>query len=185
MNNGGSPLTNARRRSTNPNDLVFQMDWKLTLAFAGWLWAIVQFTFSFGETRRKNDAELLEKTLSYFERGVLSRSIGISLVEGVWYKSKKNLDVILPVLISQATFLLTESDDTVQEKRNLIRLFHLIHKCLPYANDLFNEAAEISESILSGARSEKGVKLGEATLRVWYSKYNNGNSIGFDEVVNA
>ena len=55
------------------------MDWKVVLAFAGWLLAISQFIFNYREIRRKNDSELLEKTLGYFDKGSLSRSIAISL----------------------------------------------------------------------------------------------------------
>ena len=67
------------------------MDWKLALAIAGWLLAFTQFFFTYRLTKKKNEDELLEKTLGYFERGTQARSIAISLIEGIWLKNKKNL----------------------------------------------------------------------------------------------
>ncbi len=148
------------------------MDWKLALAIGGWLLAFAQFSFTYRLTRKRNEDELLEKTLGYFERGTQARSIAISLVEGIWLKSKKNLDIILPVLIGQANFLMTEAEDYGQESRNLIRLLMLIEKCMPYATDVGIETAEISQALLSGAQSKMGVNVSNITLKYWYARFN-------------
>ena len=150
------------------------MDWKIVLALAGWFFAITQFVFTYKETRQKNEAELLEKTLNYFNQGAQARTIGISLVEGVWCKKKKNLDIILPVLISQVLFLLTEAEDSAQEQRNVFRLLHLIEQSLPHANRYGNELAEISEALMWGAQTETGVDINNGSLGHWYAKFNNG-----------
>ena len=102
------------------------MDWKIALAIAGWVLAITQFMITHRETKNKNENDLLEKTLNSFGKGAQSRSIAISLVEGVWIKQNKNLDIILPVLISQAQFLLSATDNPDAEERNLIRILFLI-----------------------------------------------------------
>lgn len=150
------------------------MDWKIALAIAGWVLAITQFIFSFRETKLKNENELLEKTLNYFGKGAQSRAIAISLTEGVWIKQEKNLDIILPVLISQAHFLLTATDNPEPEERNLIRIFYLIEKCLPYASDVGSEKAEISHALFAGAQTETGVCLANGTLKHWFGKFNSG-----------
>ncbi|TXI30055.1 MAG: hypothetical protein E6Q60_02390 [Nitrosomonas oligotropha] len=155
-------------------------DWTLIIALGGWFFAILQFAFSHTENIRKNEADLLEKTLGYFVKGMLARSIAIGLVDGIWLQKKKFIDVILPVLISQANFLLTEAEDSDQEQRNLIRLLDLIYRCLPYARDRGTELAEISEALISGARSEKGVNLAKGTLRLWFEKLNNGGAEIFE-----
>lgn len=152
------------------------MDWKILLALAGWGLAAVQFIFTHLETKNRNEAELLEKTLNYFGKGPQQRSIAISLVEGIWLKQRKNLDIILPVLISQATFLLTATDKPDAEERNLIRILYLIHKCLPFATNIGNETAEISEALLLGANLDTGVNLPNSALKHWFSKYNNGDT---------
>jgi hypothetical protein len=161
------------------------MDWKLALALGGWILAITQFFFTYRLSRKKNEHELLEKTLGYFERGTQARSIAISLVEGIWLKDKKNLDIILPILISQATFLLTEADEYAQEGRNLIRLLSLIEKSLPYAANIGNEIAEISEALMCGAQSNKGVDVSSATLKSWFAKFNNGDASVFEAEIES
>lgn len=152
------------------------MDWMIALAIAGWALAIAQFVFTYKETRSKNENDLLEKTLNYFGKGAQSRAIAVSLTEGVWFKQKKNLDIILPVLISQAHFLLTATDNPEPEERNLIRILFLIEKCLPYASDICSETAEISEALFCGAQTKGGVNLSNATLKHWFAKFNSGST---------
>lgn len=152
------------------------MDWKIALAIAGWGLAIIQFTFTHRETKSKNEADLLEKTLNYFGKGPQQRAIAISLTEGIWLQQKKNLDIILPVLISQALFILTATDNPDPEERNLIRILFLIEKCLPYATNKGTESAEISEALFCGAQVDTGVNLGNSTLKHWFSKFNSGDT---------
>lgn len=147
------------------------MDWKIVAAFAGWLLAFLQFFLTFRVARDKNEAELLEKTLHYFNQGTQARTIGISLVEGIWWKRKRNLDIILPVLISQVLHLFTDEKATPQDGRNVIRLLGLIEKLLPFASPGSHELAEISEALFFGANSES--KLASAvTLRAWFKRFN-------------
>lgn len=156
------------------------MEIAVILGIAGWVLALLQFVLSFRENKRKNEDELLEKTLGYFERGTVSRSMGISLVDGIWFQKKKHLDVIVPVLISQAEFLLTDADDFANERSNLIRLLYLIEKCLPYSADPKKESIEISNIILGAALSPPKIKYEKTALRHWFSKFNNGDTEMFD-----
>jgi hypothetical protein len=57
------------------------VDWKITLAIAGWFFALTQFAFTYRETRSKNEAELLEKTLNF-----LTKVLKLELSELVWSK---------------------------------------------------------------------------------------------------
>lgn len=160
------------------------MDWKIAIGITGWLLAAVQFAFNFREAKEKNESELLEKTLYYFNQGTQARTIGISLVEGIWWKRKKNLDIILPVLISQVLHLVTEAKDTPQDSRNLIRLLGLIEKLLPHAAPGSHELAEISEALMWGAQIEdKGVS--KASLRAWYKKFNGDAEMWDAEIENS
>ncbi|WP_144211126.1 hypothetical protein [Shewanella donghaensis] len=159
------------------------MDWKIVLAVAGWALAIIQFIFSHIEIKNKNEADLLEKTLSYFGKGAQQRAIGISLIEGIWVKQKKNLDIILPVLITQAFFLLTTTENPDSEERNLIRILFLIEKCFPYATNKEAENAEISEALLSASQVVTGVNLSNSTLKLWFAKFNSGDTEMWDAEV--
>ncbi|WP_447965151.1 hypothetical protein [Nitrospira sp. Ecomares 2.1] len=75
---------------------------------------------------------------------------------------------------------MTESEDYEQESRNLIRLLTLIEKCMPYAADVGNETAEISQTLLSGARLKKGTNVSNVTLKYWYARFNDGNMATFE-----
>lgn len=150
------------------------------IAFGGWLLALIQFVLKHFEGKKKKDEELLEKTLGYFERGTQARAIGISLIESVWLKRKKYLEVIVPVLVSQLNFLLTEAEGNRQEERNLIRLLCLIEKCLPYASDTTNETIEVSEAILHAGASPGKLDIPKPSLRLWYKKFSNGDTETFD-----
>lgn len=156
------------------------MEYAVIIGLLGWLLALIQFIINFRENKRKNDDLLLEKTLGYFERGTIARSMGISLVDAIWFQRKKHLDVIVPVLISQAQYLFTEAEDYASERRNLIRLLFLIEKCLPYSVNPRNENIEIIEIILSAATSPGKIILPDGILRIWYSKFNNGDTELFD-----
>jgi hypothetical protein len=150
------------------------------IAFGGWLLAMFQFVLTHLEGRKKNDEELLEKTLGYFERGTQARSIGISLVSAIWLKKKKYLEVIVPVLVSQLIYLLTDAEDFGQERRNLVRLVFLLDDCMSYSLDPQNESIEVMEAILSAALSPGNIDIGKQTLRLWYAKFNNDDSTSFD-----
>src|SRR5947208_3438368 len=91
------------------------------LALGGWIVAGIQFLVSIRETRRKQESELLERTLGYFGDGPIKRSIGISLVQSIWTRNDRQLPVILPVLITQLNHLLLEAQtESRVEERNLI-----------------------------------------------------------------
>ena len=155
------------------------LDWKLFAAFTGWSFAAFQFILTYRESKDKNESDLLEKTLNYFNQGTQARIIGISLIDGIWWKRKKNLNIILPVLTSQILYLLTKASHSEQEARNVIRILHLIHKIIPYTDGY--EIAEISEALMSGAMKKKsGVVMSNITLRLWYAKFTNGDLEGWD-----
>jgi hypothetical protein len=157
----------------------------LLIASGGWLLALIQFLFTHLEGIKRNDEALLEKSLSCFERGTQARSVGISLVEGIWVKRQKYLDVITPVLISQIIFLLEDAKDYGQERRNLIRLLYLIEKCLPHSTDPLYERLEISDALISAAQQPGELCCSKDMLRHWFSKLNNGSTDMFDAEVTA
>lgn len=159
------------------------MDLKDFVALSGWALALIQFAFTYRESKKKNEAELLEKTLSYFERGIQARSIAISLVEGIWVKRRRNLDVFAPVVVSQIIFLLTSAESFTQEQRNLIRLLYLAEKCIPYSLEPNHESAEISEALIESALNPGKLSLPKTTLRHWFAKFNAGETESFDAEV--
>jgi hypothetical protein len=141
------------------------------ISIAGWLFAVVQFILTYKEGRLRSDEKLLEQTLGYFERGTQARSIGISLVQSVWLTRKKNLDVIVPVLVSQLIFLLKDADEFGQESRNLVRILRLLEECLPHTKYAHEESIEIMEALLEAGNRPGKISVTSGFLEIWYQKF--------------
>jgi hypothetical protein len=143
----------------------------IVISLGGWLFAIIQFVLTYREGRFRSDEKLLEQTLGYFERGTQARSIGISLVESIWLVRKKNLDVIVPILVSQLVYLLTDAENYGQESRNLYRILSLLEKCLPHLQNSESELCEIWNALLVAATSPGKIEVTQGALRIWYKKF--------------
>jgi hypothetical protein len=144
-----------------------------TVAFGGWAVAIIQYYLAYRERRQQREEDLLAKTLSYFEGNTQRRSIGISMVEGIWARKGKHMDVLVPVMLNQAIYLLLSSDPTdgVHEERNLVRLYFLLKRCIPKTSDPGDYYPEILNALLRKDPEEKrnGIPLSGPTLRLWFA----------------
>lgn len=142
----------------------------LLLALGGWIVASIQFLFSFRETRRKQESELLEKTLGYFGDGPIKRSIGISLVQSIWTRDDQQLAVIIPVLVAQLNYLLLEGQTKSRvEERNLIRILNLLRCHINEASDPRTERIEVLEALNAKLYElDRGVPMVPAQLETWY-----------------
>jgi|GEM_PF-2101173 len=145
----------------------------LLLALGGWMVATIQFLISFRETRRKQESELLEKTLGYFGDGPIKRSIGISLVQSIWARDAQHLSVIIPVLVAQLNYLLLEGQtESRVEERNLIRILDLLRFHLDKASDPRAERIEVLEALNAKLYAlDRGVPMGATQLEVWYRDF--------------
>ena len=152
----------------------------MIIALGGWLFALVQFLLNYREKKKTSEHQLLESSLGYFERGTQARSIAISLVDSLWVKEKKRLDVIVPVLNSQLYFLLNEAEAFGQEERNIIRLLRVLEKSVAELEDSNEERAEILNTLLMAKNSPKGIRLTSQCLRSWYGKFSGGDTKQFD-----
>lgn len=145
------------------------------VALGGWVVASLQFYFGYRERREQREEDLLAKTLAYFEGKTQRRSIGISLVEGIWAPRKRYMDIIVPVLVNQAVYLLLSSSsvNAVHEERNLLRLFGLLERCIPDCSNPTNHRNEILDAILrrDPELEERGIPLGRSTLETWFKKF--------------
>jgi hypothetical protein len=90
-------------------------------------------------------------------------------VESTWLVRKKNLDVIVPVLVSQLVYLLKDAENFAQESRNLIRILKLLEKCLPHIQNSHYEKCEILNALLEAAMSPGKIPLSYATLETFYT----------------
>ena len=139
---------------------------KWVIACGGWLVAIFLAHLGYAERRASQKADLLLKTVSYFEGGTQKRSIGIALVEGLLRKDSEHARVLVPLLTNQLVYLLLHPDveDSVHEERNLVRLCRLLEQIpsLPSQQEHHNSWCEIGDAIgrwFGGERS--GLRVSE------------------------
>ena len=142
---------------------------KWAVAGGGWILAIVTLLFNYLERRQTREEERLASTLNYFDGGSQKRSIGIALLEGLWFKKKRHHDVIVPLMANQIVYLLlsTDSHDPHQE-RNLVRLFH-VFASIPNLKQKYHERwGDVADAIYRKLEGEKGgLPVSEATLKIW------------------
>ncbi len=102
------------------------------VASGGWIAAIIQATFSFLERKKEKNDVILLKTVEYFTGGSQKRSVGISLIEELIKQKKKYHEIVAPLLANQFVYLLLSSDSesTVHEQRNLVRIYVVLKAIL-------------------------------------------------------
>jgi hypothetical protein len=145
---------------------------KWIIACGGWLVAVFLAYLGYAERKANQKAELLLKTVSYFEGKTQKRSIGIALVEGLLRKNSEHIGVLVPLLTNQFVYLLLHPDvkDSVHEERNLVRLFHLLEEIpsLRAQQEHHDSWCEVGDAIgrwFGGERS--GLRISEPTLKQW------------------
>lgn len=145
---------------------------KWGIACGGWLVAIFLAYLGYAERRASQKADLLLKTVAYFEGGTQKRSIGIALVEGLLRKNPEHVAVLVPLLTNQFVYLLLHPDvkDSVHEERNLVRLYQLLKQIpsLRAQQEHHSSWCEVGDAIgrwFGGERS--GLRVSEQTLKLW------------------
>jgi hypothetical protein len=143
-----------------------------TVSAGGWVVAIITIAIGYLERRQAQEEERLGKTLDYFDGGSQRRSIGISLIEGVWIKKRRFDDVIVPLVANQVVYLLlsTESHDAHNE-RNLVRLVAILRAVPKLAERYFDRWGDVCDAMKRKSDGErKGIPVSQATLQIWSSQ---------------
>jgi hypothetical protein len=139
------------------------------VAAGGWVVALVTLLIGYIERRAARDDERLAKTLDYFDGGSQKRSIGISLVEGLWIHQPRFHSVLAPLIANQIVYLLlsTESRDPHNE-RNLVRMF-MLFKSIPDLRTRYGGAlGDVRDAIHEKYHGEKkGIHITRPTLQLW------------------
>ncbi|MEZ0386534.1 MAG: hypothetical protein ACAI34_05680, partial [Verrucomicrobium sp.] len=113
--------------------------------------------------------------MSYFDGGSQRRSLGIAMVEGVWKYRSSYAQVLVPVLVLQAIYLLRATDNrtAAHEERNLIRILRLLEFMLELVSG--DPGADLLDSIGiahgQACRSPGSCLLGSSSLQVWYQRF--------------
>lgn len=154
---------------------------KWFVACGGWLVAVVLAFCGYLERRAAQRADLLLKTVAYFDGGTQKRSIGISLVEGLLRKDARHREVLIPLLNNQFVYLLLhpEVKDSVHEERNLVRLFFLLQRTPQLRARHYHSWCEIADAIerrLNGEAS--GLSISSVTVKLWRRDLGINEPIG-------
>ncbi|MHB1960055.1 MAG: hypothetical protein ACYCO5_13650 [Acidobacteriaceae bacterium] len=120
--------------------------------------------------RRERQQTLIE-ALGYLTGGSQKRSIGIALIEGLWFKGHPYYRAIIPALTNQAVYLLLETDSKGRHQfHNWLRIMNLILR-VPPEPSFHNLYIELIEAL--DARSEAdagqpgGIEISSPTARLW------------------
>ena len=146
------------------------------LAAGGWVIAAITLLLGYLERRTAREEDRFAKTLDYFQGGSQRRSIGISMLEGVWIRKARYHDVVVPLVANQIVYLLlsTESHDAHNE-RNLIRLLTAF-RAIPHLQEKYHDPwADVCDAIARKHDGEvKGLPVSQPTLRLWAEELGCG-----------
>jgi hypothetical protein len=143
----------------------------LVAAMGGWVVALVTLAIGYVERKATRQEDLLGKTLAYFDGGSQRRSIGISLLEGIWIRKPMIFPVIVPLIANQVVYLLhsTESHDAHNE-RNLVRLVMLLQRVPNLQGTYYDRWGDVRDALhrkLEDGDSKKGIPVSKPTLKLW------------------
>jgi hypothetical protein len=149
----------------------------LVAVVGGWGVALVTLAIGYVERKAAREDDLLGKTLGYFDGGSQRRSIGISLLEGIWIRKPITFPVIVPLIANQIVYLLhsTDSHDAHNE-RNLVRLVMLLQK-VPNLQSMYHDRwGDVCDALhrkFENNESKKGIPVSKPTLKLWAKGLGN------------
>jgi hypothetical protein len=152
-------------------------------ALSSSLVAIVLAVTGFIERTGDRKRATMLNALEHLTGGSQKRSVGIALIEGMWYDSQPFARAILPALVSQAVYLLLETKSGNQRHQflNWVRIMRLILRVSPKAeyHDLYCELAEaLGQRSDEAAMPSVGIEIAPPTSRRWLRKVCEHASLG-------
>lgn len=89
--------------------------------------AVAQAVLGYIERKRAKRDGYLFQAFQYFDGGTQRRNIGIAIIEGLWQEAPHLKGLFVPLLVNQAIYLLTGSDQSEarHEQDNLWRVIRL------------------------------------------------------------
>jgi hypothetical protein len=150
-------------------------------AVGGWIIAAMLAITNYLERRGEQRQKVLLQALEYLTGGSQKRSIGIALIEGLWEKRFPYLRSLMPALISQAVYLLleTESREGRHQFHSWLRIMDLIMRAPPVP-ELSDQYSEVSIALLEHLEAEdplpRGIQMPRETAQIWFDRF--GNRVG-------
>jgi hypothetical protein len=142
------------------------------VAAGGWVVAILQAVFGFFERKKKQNDEILLKTVEYFIGGTQKRSVGISLIEGLIKQKKSYDEIVVPLLANQFVYLLLSSDteSAIHGERNLVRIYILFKSIIEsHKSKHWHSRNEVLDAIQRRLENEEKstINIASQTLNIW------------------
>jgi hypothetical protein len=144
--------------------------------------AIVLAVANVYERYYRQRQDTLIHALEYLTGGSQKRSVGIALIEGLWYKGHPNHRAIVPALTNQAVYLLLETESKGRHQfHSWVRIMNLILRvpAEPFLRDFYFELIEALER-----RSESeddisaGVDISSEAARSWSKRIREHAGVG-------
>jgi hypothetical protein len=153
----------------------------IAIGAGGWVVAIVTLAIGYVERKSAREESRLAKTLDYFDGGSQRRSIGISMLEGVWLNKPKYHPILVPLVANQIVYLLLSTDShDAHNERNLVRLiemFTAIPNLQTHYHDRWGDVCDALHTKYNW--KSKGIPIGGPTLKLW------ARSLGYEMVDEA
>lgn len=152
--------------------------------------AIVLAVSGLIERRSERNRETLLKALEHLTGGTQKRSVGIALIEGLWYNGHPFHRAIMPALVNQAVYLLleTESGGHRHQIHNWLRIMDLILR-VPPEKEFHTLYCELADALT--VRSEEkqmpaaGIAISPPTAQLWLQKLSFHASLGVSSLHDA
>jgi hypothetical protein len=127
------------------------------------------------ERRSDRKRETMLNALEHLTGGAQKRSVGIALIEGLWYNGHPFHRAILPALVNQAVYLLFETERGARRDQihSWIRIMKLILRVPPDKefHDLYCELADALQTRSEEQEMpESGVQIPPPTSKLWLEK---------------
>jgi hypothetical protein len=144
--------------------------------------AIVLAVSGFVERRNDRKRETMLNALEHLTGGSQKRSVGIALIEGLWYDRRPFDRAILPALVNQALYLLfeTRSGGRRHQIHNWIRIMNLILRVPPKRefHELYCELADaLQRRSEEAAMPNVGIEIAPPTSKLWLKKISEHASL--------
>ena len=125
--------------------------------------------------------QTLIRALEYLTGGSQKRSVGIALIEGLWYRKYPYYRAIIPALTNQAVYLLLETGSKGRHQLHTwLRIMDLILRVTAKQSlhSFYKELVEALESRAETVSAEaSGLDISPQTARLWADKVRKHTGI--------
>ena len=144
--------------------------------------AITLAVTTFLERRQQQKEQTLLRALECLTGGSQKRSVGIAMIEGLWYKGHPYHRAILPALTNQAIYLLLETPSSGRSQfHNWLRIMELILRppAAPEFHDLYCELSEaLRERATEDETPNEGLQITPTTSKLWLKRIHDHGGLG-------